>query len=114
MNWTQIKTEDDLNEISRLSETTAVLIFKHSTRCSISSMALSRLERKWDVSLNYPVFFLDLLSYRNLSARIEELFHVVHQSPQVLIIRHNQSVYDASHSQIQYEDILERIKQNEN
>lgn len=114
MKWIQIKSENDLNEIMRLSESTAVLVFKHSTRCSISSMALSRLERNWDESLPFPIFFLDLLSYRILSNKIADLFKVTHQSPQVLIIKNKQALYSASHSDIQYNDVLDVLNNSKN
>jgi bacillithiol system protein YtxJ len=84
------------------------VIFKHSTRCSISSMAKGRLERS-DVPKEADFYYLDLISYRQLSVRIAEEFHVHHESPQVLVIRNGKCVFDESHYSINMEDIRELV-----
>jgi len=107
MNWNQIKSAESLNEIKKESENNNVLIFKHSTRCSISSMALNRLERSWNDSQMQTVkpYLLDLLSYQEISSQIAEEFGVEHQSPQVIVIKNGKAVYDNSHMGINYEDL---------
>ena len=107
MNWIKLTSEDELNQIKTLSEQGKVLIFKHSTRCSISSMALSRLERAWkdDEMKGVKPYFLDLIAYRNLSNRIAEEFGVQHESPQVLMIEKGKCIYHDSHSGISYQEI---------
>lgn len=82
-----------------------VLIFKHSTRCSISSMALNRLESKWQNNENVKTYFLDLLKFRDVSNEIARVFNVEHQSPQVLIIKNGKCVYHNSHNGISYHEI---------
>lgn len=86
-----------------------VLIFKHSTRCSISSMALSRLESKWENDQNIQTYFLDLLRFRDVSNEIANIFSVEHQSPQVLIIKNGKCIYHNSHNGISYNAIKEVI-----
>jgi bacillithiol system protein YtxJ len=113
MNWNLLESESDLNQINELSFKQAVLIFKHSTRCSISSAALNRIERNWNISdadILKP-YYLDLIAYRNISNKIAELFEVEHQSPQVLIIVNGKSVYHESHYGIAYQDIIAKAKQ---
>lgn len=107
MEWIPLTSEDQLNEIITDSEKNPVMIFKHSTRCSISSTSLNRLERSWNGNemSHVKAFYLDLLSYRPISAKIETLFHVEHQSPQAIVIDHGKSIWDASHYDIQYEAI---------
>ena len=78
-----------------------VLVFKHSTRCSISRMALRQFETDWNLDGKITPFFLDLLEYRPISNAIAERLGVVHQSPQVIVIKDGQAVYDASHEAIQ-------------
>jgi bacillithiol system protein YtxJ len=115
MNWIKLNQSSQLDEIKQISEQQPVLIFKHSTRCSISATALSRLERSWkeeDMKELQP-FYLDLLSYRPISNSIAEVFGVYHQSPQALIIYKGKCVYNSSHFEIAYPDIkaqLENIK----
>ena len=78
-----------------------VLVFKHSTRCSISRMALRQFETDWNLDGKITPYFLDLLEYRPISNAIAERLGVVHQSPQVIVIKEGLAVYDASHEAIQ-------------
>ena len=108
MNWNKLTSDNQLATLQKLSADKDVLIFKHSTRCSISATALSRLERQWaatEVSHIEP-FYLDLLSYRPISNQISQIFEVEHQSPQILLIRNGKCVYHASHLEISLNDIL--------
>lgn len=102
--WVPLNEELQLKNIIKQSYDSnhgAVLLFKHSTRCSISSMAKSRLERAWDIDpTKLPTFYLDLLSYRNISSEIATQFNVEHQSPQVLLIKNGTCVYHSSHNEI--------------
>jgi bacillithiol system protein YtxJ len=107
MMWTDITEEKQLREIQEVSKTQPVLIFKHSTRCSISSMAKNRLERSLAPE-GVLFYFLDLIRYREISNRVAQLFHVHHESPQVLLIRNGECVYDDSHNGISMEDIVEQ------
>lgn len=78
-----------------------VVIFKHSTRCPVSSMALRMLERDWDISESEVApYFLDLIRYREISNQITDELGVRHESPQLILIKDKQAVYDASHQMI--------------
>jgi bacillithiol system protein YtxJ len=107
MNWNELNSVETLKKINELSEETTVLIFKHSTRCSISSMALDRLERNWKDSetKNIKPYYLDLIAHRDISSRIAELYRIPHESPQALLISKGKCIYDASHSDISYNDL---------
>lgn len=107
MNWNQLNSVNQLSTIDHESETQPIMILKHSTTCSISAMALNRLERKWsDASVIKP-YYLDLLSHRNISNEIATRYGVQHESPQILIIKGGKCVYTASHTAIVYEEIAE-------
>lgn len=112
LQWTTLESQEHLEDILRLSHHSPQVIFKHSTRCSLSQMARNRLERhKADHPL--PSFhFLDLLKYRAVSNRIAEHFSVEHQSPQILVISKEQCIYHASHNQIQMEVLLQNARMN--
>ena len=97
--WVQLTSESQLDELIKESNLQPVMFFKHSTRCSISSMALSRLENNWNLTDVTPVY-LDLLTYRPISNKLAEVFAVDHQSPQVILVKDGMSVIDLSHSQI--------------
>ena len=107
MNWIEITNELQLEEVKSLSKTKPQLIFKHSTRCSISSMAKHRLE-KVATPGEIDFYYLDLIKNRNISQKIAEEFDVSHESPQVLLIKNGKCVYDESHSGITMDEITEQ------
>ena len=83
------------------------LIFKHSTRCSISMMAKRRFELDWeDLPADMPLYFLDLITYRDLSRQVAEIFQVNHESPQLLLIKDGECILDQSHGGISIEEAL--------
>jgi bacillithiol system protein YtxJ len=105
MKWIDLTSEDQLNEILEKSVVKSQVIFKHSTRCSISSVALHRL-KKSNMPDNIDFYYLDLISFRNLSNKIAQTFGVNHESPQVLVIKDRQCIYDESHLGISLDDIV--------
>jgi bacillithiol system protein YtxJ len=111
MNWIPLTSENQLQEIITESNETPVMIFKHSTRCSISSTSLNRLERNWnDTEMgNIKAYYLDLIANRSISAKVESLFQVEHQSPQAIIIDKGKSTWNASHYDIQYDAIKKAV-----
>jgi len=109
MNWNELTDEKELEHIKTLSSTRPQLIFKHSTRCSISSMAKNRLERG-TLPNNIDFYFLDLLRYRKLSQKLETDYVVDHESPQVLLIKNGECIYNESHSGISMGEIQEQAE----
>ena len=105
MNWIPLESADQLNEIKQHQGHS--LIFKHSTRCSISMMAKRRFELDWeDLPEDMPLYFLDLIKYRELSGLVAQLFQVHHESPQLLLIKDGECVLDQSHGAISVEEAL--------
>jgi bacillithiol system protein YtxJ len=111
MNWNKFTDLSQLDNILTESAQKTVVLFKHSTRCSISSMALSRLERAWKDAEMQGVspYFVDLIAYRNVSNKIAEQFEVQHESPQVLVIKNGICTYHNSHSGISYEELKQVV-----
>ena len=110
MIWNKFTQEEQLTKIIADSYAIPQLIFKHSTRCSISSMALSRFERQWDIDSNLVTpFYLDLLAFRKISNAVAEKFNIMHESPQVLLIRNGECTYDTSHNAINVKDFNELL-----
>ena len=101
INWEILSTEEQLTQLKELSKQKPVAIFKHSTRCAISSMAMSRLERGWQLSEQaIKMYYLDLIQYRDVSNKIASIFSVVHQSPQIIVVSAGNVIYHASHGEI--------------
>lgn len=104
MNWIDLNSVQQLADIKELSKTRPQVIFKHSTRCSISSMAKSRLERSEQPDTG-DFYYLDLIKHRSISDKIAEDFAVTHESPQVLVIKNTECVFEESHSGIDMDEI---------
>ncbi|WP_242922180.1 bacillithiol system redox-active protein YtxJ [Pontibacter liquoris] len=111
MNWHPLTSTEQLDEILEESKNTPVVIFKHSTSCSISATAKSRLERQWDgASLDHvKPYYLDLLRYRPVSNEVAEMLHVHHESPQLLLVQDGVCTYDVSHMGIGVDALKKKI-----
>lgn len=99
-----------LEDINAASESEKIMIFKHSTRCSISSSALNRLERNWNNetdSVKIKPYYLDLIAHRNISNGIAQKWNIEHESPQVLVIENGKCTYHNSHMGIDYNELME-------
>src|SRR4028118_1692313 len=97
MNWKHLTSPNQLQEIKENSKSRPQLIFKHSIRCSISSMAKGRLERSQQPE-NIDFYILDLINNRSLSNKLAEEFNVWHESPQILLIPDGKCPYDERHT----------------
>lgn len=106
MNWIHLNDLQQLDQVVRDSEHKPVLLFKHSTRCSISDMAKARLDRS-NLSDSMDAYYLDLIAHRPISQAIAERFGVHHESPQILLIRNGECILDASHNGILPAEIAE-------
>jgi bacillithiol system protein YtxJ len=98
--WRPLIDLGQLNEIINESTTTPAVIFKHSMRCSVSRMALKQFENEFNLTSKVTPYFLDLLEHRDISNEIVIRFGVVHQSPQLILIKDGKAIYNASHSDI--------------
>jgi bacillithiol system protein YtxJ len=91
---------DQLELLEIQSQIQPVLIFKHSTRCSISRFALKQFENEFDLQDKITPYYLDLLNHRDISNEIGFQFNVQHQSPQILLLKNRVVVYHTSHENI--------------
>lgn len=108
MNWIPLNSIEELDQIYKSTET--VVLFKHSTRCPVSSMAKRSLEfDKELIPENLKFFYLDLIAHRDVSNKIVELWGIQHESPQILIVQGDKHIYNASHSDIEMRDIITAI-----
>lgn len=100
MEWKELKEQSQLEQLKTQSEEQPVLIFKHSTRCSISRFALKQFENEFDLQDKITTYYLDLLNHRDISNEIAFQFNVQHQSPQLLLLKNRVVVYHTSHEDI--------------
>lgn len=99
--WIALTSLEQLSKIEDASKTKTQAIFKHSTRCGISRMVLKQFEADYNLTENnLDLYFLDLLNYREISNEIATKFQVMHESPQLLIIKNGIVVAYESHGGI--------------
>ena len=109
INWNELTDLGQLNEIIAISNEKPVAIFKHSTRCSVSRMALKQFENEFNSSDKVTPYFLDLIVHRDISNEIANRFGVTHQSPQLILIKNGKAIYNVSHSDIDAEELSEKV-----
>jgi len=107
LDWNALSDVSQLDTIIESSKTKPQIIFKHSTRCGISSSVLRKFEQQFDTASSTELHFLDLLNHRALSSEIAQRFDVIHQSPQLLVIKNEVVVYNASHYDIEANKLLD-------
>ena len=100
-NWLPLTSLSQIDEIIEQSKANTVLVYKHSTRCGISKMVIKQLENLFtEEHKSFKVYYLDLLNHRDVSNELATVFEVVHQSPQVLVIKNGTCVFNVSHEAI--------------
>lgn len=103
--WKQLATIEQLNIIEELSKGKTQVIFKHSTRCGISRMVMNQFVAAFNLDTNIDLYYLDLLSYRDVSNEVGYKFQVIHQSPQLIVVKNGVAVAHASHGAINEVDL---------
>lgn len=104
--WIPLNSLEQIKYIKKTSSIKPQVIFKHSTRCGISTMVLKQFVDQYNFSENeLDLYYLDLLSYRNVSDEVGYTFQVLHESPQLLVIKNGTLVVHASHGQINAIDL---------
>jgi bacillithiol system protein YtxJ len=99
--WIELEEITQIAQIKEESKVNPVVIYKHSTRCGISKMVIRQFEKLFtEKHKNFKVYYLDLLNHRDISNELAEVFGVMHQSPQVLVIKNESCVFNTSHESI--------------
>lgn len=108
--WFLLTEVAQLVAISEKSNTKTQVIFKHSTRCGISRMVMNQFVEAYDLTENdLDLYYLDLLNYREVSNETGYKFQVLHESPQLIVIRNGAVVAHASHGAINDIDLTRFI-----
>ena len=106
----RLKRYSTTRDIIQSSNETPIVLFKHSTRCSISVAAYDRILRAWDLTDDtVKIFYLDLLAHRNISNEIAERLNVVHQSPQIIVVKDGVAIFDSSHNGVRVDAIKQAL-----
>lgn len=110
INWNILADAGEVDAIADRSHEKPCVIFKHSTRCSISALARHRLDSQWDLEAELVTpYFLDIFAHRPVSNYVAERFDVFHESPQLLLIHQGECVYETSHLDITVSELKEQL-----
>lgn len=108
--WITLNDTQQLKHIQDKSKTKTQVIFKHSTRCGISKMVINQFVDAYELTEeNLDLYYLDLLSYRDVSNEVGYAFQVIHQSPQLIVLKNGVVAAHASHSAINDIDLSKYI-----
>jgi|SRR6056300_1487309 len=101
LSWKHLTNLEELGILKEKSLTKPQVVFKYSTRCGVSRMVMKQFEEDYDFNEHdFDLHYLDLIAYRALSNEVADTFQVIHESPQVIIIKNAVAVADASHGGI--------------
>lgn len=108
--WQALETVAQLDTIAEKSKSRTQVLFKHSTTCGISRMVLNMFNGSYDLEDNaIDLYYLDLHAHRDVSNAIAEKFQVMHQSPQLLVVRNGITVFHTSHGSITEVDLNQYV-----
>jgi bacillithiol system protein YtxJ len=108
--WSSLNSVEEWNKLKEDKSGISHVVFKHSTRCGVSSMAKKQFENGWEETENVELWYLDLLNHRDISKQIAEDTQVIHQSPQVVVMKNGTLIHDASHHLIDAREIRKIAK----
>ena len=108
--WRILNDSIQLKQIQNESNYKKQVLFKHSTNCGVSFLALERLESNWDFTAeDFDFYYLDLLKYRAISNEIAAKWNIRHQSPQIIVIEKEKAIVDFSHHIISAEYLKKKL-----
>ena len=109
----EIKDMEDFEDLVRMSHNQPVFLFKLSPICSIS-MFVQRIIEKFVQSSDseFKSYKIDVVGNRAVSRSIAEKTGVQHQSPQALLFRNGECVWNESHQYITEESLNSSVQSN--
>jgi bacillithiol system protein YtxJ len=108
MHWIHLTDEDQLQKILVRSEEKPQVIFKYSSHCLLSETILARLQENCCPE-HIDFHFLDLMAHKDISEKVSDTFHVSEQSPQIILIKGGESIYEGSNPEISLQEIIEHV-----
>ena len=92
-----VRQHQDFERLLEHSKTQPVLIFKHSTQCSISDQVYEELNQFLESAGEITCGVVLVIENRDLSDAIASELGIPHESPQVIVVRDGKPKWDASH-----------------
>lgn len=109
--WHEVTSEPDVEQIISDSAARPQILFKNSTRCGISRMARTRLEKlSADEQKGLDFHILDVIASRPVSLFVAKRFGISHESPQIFVIKNGEVIWSASHGGVTKSNVLQALK----
>ena len=109
--WVSLTSHEQLSKILEKSQEKPVALFKHSTQCGISVSSQSELFSNWDLTANDVDFYhLDILNYHSISNAIADRVGVIHQSPQLIVLKNGNVISVTTHHTIKFDKFKKELK----
>ena len=109
--WKTLSDAGQIDQIISDSDKRPQIIYKHSTRCAVSAQAYRRLKIiNAEIIEAADIYYLDVIASRPVSNAVAERFRIQHESPQLLLIKNGQVVWEESHYGIQGDAVLEAVE----
>jgi len=104
----QIHTKAELDEYLKKE---AFILLKHSNTCPVSAQAYDEFGNFIEENPEFPAVYLVVQEDRELSNEIAEVFHVKHESPQVILFKNGNVAYHTSHWKITAETLQDAVNE---
>ena len=111
-----VSSDKDYQQIlEKKNNDSLIILFKHSTRCPVSSRALQEV-LKFEVVLSdeYEIIGINVINDRLFSQFIAKETGIRHESPQIIISRNNNVLTSFTHHQITSEKLNQSVNSLKN
>ena len=106
MNWINLESVEQLNEVKVLSNDKRVLIMKYSPSSPVDHVVMTLLEREWNEGeMRTKTYLLDTDKNVDLTKQIDSELGLTDETPQVLILENAKPVFDGLHGKIIFSEI---------
>jgi len=92
-----MKPVRDEQELARAFEEPWALVFKHSTRCPVSTAAHREVAEFRRRNPEAPVYVVHVVEQRSLSRAVAERTGILHESPQAIVLASGAVAWSDSH-----------------
>ena len=106
----KIDTLDQFEDLIKQED--KFFLLKHSLTCPISHAAYQEYEKYAGGDQSIPTYYLAVQEARPLSNQVAEKFEIKHESPQALLIKNGEAVWNASHWKITNKSLTTATNEN--
>ena len=108
-NFASLSKTEELDAAIKASFSEPIVLFKHSATCSISLRAEREMQSLNEES-DPKIYQLFVQRSRNLSFHIAQIFGIVHESPQIIILQDGKAVFNTSHGHVRAQVVREALQ----